>query len=155
MPLRSFCIFKGADAVRLDNCINTGQERLTGLNKFTGRPHIILRDSKVGYEFGQDARNTSIYIFMLLGALVFARYNKTDTRYPPKLRWLFLALIPIAIDGGTQLLADFFNPNFYWLSFTGIYHSINILRVITGSIAGFALSFYAIPLLNRMFLKEK
>jgi uncharacterized membrane protein len=52
-----------------------------------------------------------------------------------------LAIIPIALDGGTQLI--------------GLRESTNLLRAITGSIAGFAFSFYFIPMLNAFFLKKK
>jgi uncharacterized membrane protein len=56
--------------------------------------------------------------------------------------------VPIGLDGGLQLASD-----------TGLvafaYESTNMIRVITGGIAGLAASFYAIPVLMNMFSRNR
>lgn len=66
------------------------------------------------------ARCTGIYYGAFLGSF-FAR------RKSPSPWYLVIALIPMALDGGTQLLFR---------------ESSNILRLATGLIAGFAVVFY-------------
>ncbi|MBI5046760.1 DUF2085 domain-containing protein [Candidatus Micrarchaeota archaeon] len=148
LPQRSFCVFTGNYGVRFGNCINDNNETLAGRDVFSGRPHMIVSPSEVGYAFGQCARNTSIYFFMLFGAIIFPIFRKTDSKNVPSLIWLILAITPIGIDGTTQLIANIIDWHYYWLSFIGLHESTNVLRVITGGIAGFAVSFYAIPILN-------
>ncbi len=175
---RSFCIFKSENGTTyFGNCINTGNVSIDGINPYsaglwplgipsqqanmsgidpnTGRPHSVFTDSTVGYAFGQCARNSSIYLFMLIGALIFPFLNKTDSNKIPSAIWLILALIPIGVDGTTQLIGNIFGWHYYWLSFLGLHESTNLLRVITGGIAGLAVSFYSIPILNNLFSNKK
>ncbi len=154
---RSFCIYQNGSGLSIRDCINGGNETLTGPDAFSGRPHMVFSDYGTGYAFGQCARNTSIYLFMLVGALLYPLYRKTISTHVPHPAWLLLALVPMGVDGTTQLLAGM-NPNWYWLSFMGLHESTNLLRVLTGGIAGFAISFYAIPLLNSalgMFIRPE
>jgi uncharacterized membrane protein len=99
-----------------------------------------------GYKFPICTRDIGLYGFMLVGALIYGLLFKLDEKrmYPPIL--LVLAIIPIGIDGGMQFLSS---AGIYLLGVE--YESTNIIRFLTGAIAGFAISFYLIPILNRMF----
>jgi len=94
----------------------------------------VAKSSGVGYKFPVCARDIGIYYSMLLGGiaiLLLRMQNNSDMPNP----WLLaLALIPMAIDGTTQAM--------------GMRESSNFLRLITGFLAGIALPFYIIPMLN-------
>jgi uncharacterized membrane protein len=74
----------------------------------------------LGHQFAVCARCTGIYFGAFLGSFLAQRKS------PPAI-FLFLALVPMAVDGGSQLL---------WRE------SNNVLRFVTGAIAGFATIFY-------------
>lgn len=95
----------------------------------------------IGYKFPVCARDAGIYLFMLLGGVVFAFARGADDKNVPPAIWFVLALVPIAIDGGGQFL--------------GFWESVNSVRLLTGAIAGFAIPFYVIPMLNGWLDKDK
>ena len=68
----------------------------------------------------------------------------------PHWAWFAVALIPLAIDGFTQLLAGMLgSPVYYWLYYPfGLQESTNLIRWVTGAIAGAALGVYTVPMLN-------
>ena len=106
----------------------------------------VTIDDTLGYKFPVCTRDIGIYGFMLLGALAYPFIFKLDEKniLPPVL--LVLAMVPIGLDGGSQFLSD------VGINVLGqAYESTNMMRLITGGIAGVAVSFYAIPILNRMF----
>lgn len=80
------------------------------------------------------ARDTAIYLGMLVGGLALPFIQDTKSRKIPPL-WIFvLAMVPIGLDGVTQFL--------------GLRESTNELRVITGGLIGIVIPFYLIPVLN-------
>ncbi len=128
LPQRSLCLVEAPDGSRsLGNCIQTDTHGLD-------RTRYVYTDSRgTEYEFAVCARDTGIYLMMLLGALAYPFVRRVDDDRTPPL-WLFvLALVPIAIDGTGQLI--------------GLWESTNVMRLLTGGLAGLAVSFYAIPLL--------
>ncbi len=70
------------------------------------------------------ARCTAIFVGMAIGAFICA-FIRLDIRW----YWLILGLVPMGLDGGIQLFADA-GP------FPTHYESTNMLRLITGIIAG-------------------
>lgn len=95
----------------------------------------------VAHKFPVCARDMPLYLAALASGVIVYFTKWRDARKPPSPLFFVLALIPIALDGGTQ--------------FIGLRESTNELRVLTGLIAGFAFSFYFVPMLNAFFLKEK
>jgi uncharacterized membrane protein len=77
------------------------------------------------------ARCTAIFVGLVVGMLVALWLN-------PKVSLLMLALLalPVVIDGGLQLVSS--------------YQSTNLLRVVTGLLAGIAVSLYLSRLVNAM-----
>ena len=144
LPERSLCLITAPDGSQsMGDCIVnwSGTEKL---DRYT------YSDSRgIARELAVDARDNTIYLMMFVGGLIypFVRKKIDDDTTPPI--WLLaLALIPIAIDGGTQYI--------------GLRESTNLLRLITGAIAGIAVPFFAIPLLyyflpvmKRAFLGSK
>ncbi|VVC03682.1 Uncharacterised protein [Candidatus Burarchaeum australiense] len=128
LPQRSLCLIAAPDGSRsVGDCIQQGTQ---GLN----RDRYVFADSRgLGYEFGVCARDTAIYLFMLVGGLAYPFVRRVDDDNAPPL-WLFvLAILPTAVDGGGQ--------------FIGLWESTNAVRLATGALAGLAVAFYAIPLL--------
>jgi len=136
---RSICLFEDGS---IGDCTEHTGEYVSG----DGEKISAIKGGIKGYKFPVCSRDIGIYGFMLIGALVYALLFKLDEKrmYPPIL--LVLALIPIGLDGGLQLLSS---AGIYVIGVE--YESTNLLRLTTGGIAGFAVSFYMLPILNRMF----
>lgn len=88
-----------------------------------------------GHQLPVCARDTAIYFTMLVGAVIYPIFSKIESKKIPKLIFFVLAIAPLGIDGVSQLL--------------GIWESTNLVRVVTGGIAGFAIPFYFFPIVNR------
>ncbi|MCL6088957.1 MAG: DUF2085 domain-containing protein [Candidatus Marsarchaeota archaeon] len=87
-----------------------------------------------GYKVPVCSRDIAIYGAMLLGGLLWllaVRRKWLRAGDWPHPFWLIVALIPLALDGFTQL--------FGWRE------STNELRLLTGALAGLAMAFYALP----------
>jgi len=133
---RSYCIFSDGT---VGDCITDNTvvgERFA----LTGRPHYVEIDGLKGWELGVCSRDVAIYLGILIGAVVYPFFRKLDdTRVPPAIFYV-IALIPIALDGGTQII--------------GWRESTNFLRLVTGFIAGFPIAFYLMPMFNISLLKK-
>jgi len=125
---RSICYFSDGT---IDDCARNG-------TAVSGRQSEMHFDSIYGYKFPVCSRDVAIYGAMLLGGLLFPFAKRIDDRIVPPLIYFAVALVPIALDGGTQLI--------------GLRESTNLLRMITGFIAGFAVPFYMIPMINTFVL---
>lgn len=90
--------------------------------------------SSSGYQFPVCSRCMAIYAAMLIGGLAMPFLWDKDSRQTPNVWILILAAIPIGIDGLTQLF--------------GFRESTNEIRIITGTIIGFVIPFFLIPLVN-------
>jgi uncharacterized membrane protein len=81
------------------------------------------------------ARCTAINVGLLIGILITLYFS-------PKINlvWLGLGLLPMVIDGGMELVSS--------------YQSSNLLRVITGLLAGIVVSFYLAQFAERMLIQK-
>jgi uncharacterized membrane protein len=79
------------------------------------------------------ARCTGIYLGMLAGLLAFPLIPMLRERVMRVVA--FVAVIPLALDGLTQL--------------TGLRESVNLLRIVTGSIAGLAFGLWILSAVER------
>ncbi len=93
------------------------------------------------YEFPVCARDIAIYLGAWISGIAVYFTKWKDAKHTPNPIFFILALIPIAIDGGTQLI--------------GLRESTNELRMLTGMIAGLAFSFYFVPMLNAILLRNE
>ncbi len=91
------------------------------------RSYFIL-----GYKMAVCARCFGIYTGFLLGYILYPIIKGLNNFKIPNKKYLILSLIPIGLDGGTQLL--------------GLRESFNTLRFITGFIFGFTIVFYIVPI---------
>ncbi len=85
-----------------------------------------------GEKFGVCVRCTSIYFSFLAGLLFYPFVRSLKSNKVPDKRWLFFGILPMVID--------------VFLNDLGIHQSGDALRAVTGSIAGFVLAFYMLPL---------
>ncbi len=93
------------------------------------------------HQFPVCSRDVSFYLFMLLGGFVYVLMGKKNEIKIPSVLILILFVLPLAIDGTTQLL--------------GFRESNNILRIITGGLAGIIVPFFLIPIMNKLeYLKN-
>ena len=135
---RSLCLF----ASNADGSYSIGDCLPQGADSYSKASEVIYPD-KTGYKFPVCARDTAIYLGMLIGALLLPFLWKIGSEDWPN-KWLLVAAaVPIAIDGTTQLV--------------GMRESSNFLRLLTGAIIGIVLPFYILPMLNALisFLAEK
>lgn len=167
---RSECLFKDTyGGFSVQDCIVQGKEnesKITTLYTQDGDPRFkgvfsnypqnqigrnkaekVERNGMVGYKFANDTRDYAIYlpwfIVMALYPFAFGRRQIIE----PKWWLLVLALVPMGIDGTTQLIAAITgNPSYYWLSGFGLNESTNLLRWITGGIAGIAGGYFTVAL---------
>lgn len=85
----------------------------------------LYGNAALGYKMAYCERDVAIYSSMLAAGLAFALLR--NRMRPLSLRWyLIFAVLPIAIDGGTQLLTQSFMPR----------ESTPLLRAITGTLFG-------------------
>lgn len=100
--------------------------------------------SATGYKMPVCSRDFAIYGAMLLAALLYPLVRPLGSRGVWPAIGLVLALVPLGLDGGLQLVSE-----------TGllpfVYESTNAMRLFTGGLAGLVATFYAIPLLMGMF----
>jgi len=92
------------------------------------------------HKIGVCARCFGIYTGALLGMLIYPFVRRLDNFKIPNRWYLILALLPMGVDGTTQLL--------------GLRESFNELRFITGFIVGFVALFYILPVFLGV-IKEK
>lgn len=129
---RSLCYFSNGS---IGDCAQPGAN-------VSPRQRVVVDGSVLGYKFPVCARDIALYSAMILGGVLFPLMRKIDDKVVPSFIYFVIALVPIALDGVTQLI--------------GLRESTNTLRIITGFIAGIVIPFYLIPILNVFVLgKDK
>ncbi|MHC1741004.1 MAG: DUF2085 domain-containing protein [Anaerolineaceae bacterium] len=97
----------------------------------------------LGYKVALCERDIAIYGSLILAGLLFqltGRKLKALTWY----FWILLAILPIGLDGGTQL----FSLGGNWPAWFPIRESTPLLRTITGSLFGLATGWYIYPMME-------
>ncbi len=131
LTTRSLCYFQNGT---ISDCMQSG-------TNITDRERIINAHGIIGYKFPVCARDLAICGAMIIGGIIFLFIRKIDDNIVPPFIYFLIALVPIALDGGTQFL--------------GLRQSTNELRLITGFIAGIVVPFCVIPMFNMLILGQK
>ena len=141
---RSLCIFSGGDGYWIGDC--TPQEG-TFVTSPTDRSDIMVayEDAK-GFKMPVCSRDIGLYAAMLVGGALYPLARRLEDDVPPAI-FLILALVPIGIDGGVQIISEIGILPF-------VYESTNAVRLATGAIAGLAAAFYAVPILTNLVSKK-
>lgn len=137
---RSLCLFED---LSIEDCTKQNGEYIENDRNATS----IQTEKGTGYKIPVCSRDIGLYLALFLGGLVYILVRRLDdkTVYPGI--FLVIAMIPIGLDGGIQLLSEIGILPF-------IYESTNLIRLITGAIAGFVAAFYAIPMIINIFSKD-
>jgi uncharacterized membrane protein len=118
-----------------------GSRELAGLLYFFFKPtcHQLAERSFIvfGYPMAVCARCFGIYAGFLAATLIYPLISPVDNKKTPSKWLLLLAVVPMGLDGGIQLLTS--------------YESNNLLRLVTGMICGGVLPFYILPVYNELF----
>ncbi len=102
----------------------------------------FIGDETFGYKTSLCARDLAIYTMLFVGGLVYRRYR---WRIHPLPLWLFAlaGLLPIALDGGSQLLS--YPPFELWSP----RESAPFLRIVTGGFFGLMCAWLGFPHIER------
>ena len=116
----------------------------TGLGEGTSAEELIaartfVGNEVVGYKVALCERDIAIWGGLLLFGVI---YSLTGRRLPPLpwYLWLLIGIVPIGIDGVSQLLSQ---PPFYFYAFR---ESTPLLRVLTGGLFGVATAWFGYPM---------
>ncbi len=126
-----------------------GIEGLMTYEVATGRDPKDLWDARefigneqVGYKVAFCQRDVAIYGAILLFGLIFSLF-KTKIKPLPIWAWVLIAIVPMGLDGGIQLLSQFLPGNLI------PYHeSTPFLRTLTGFLFGFGTAWFGYPLIE-------
>lgn len=99
-------------------------------------------NAQMGYKVAQCERNVAIYTSLFLGCLIFSIPRvRRNLRTAPIWLYVLVGLLPIGIDGFTQLLSE---PPF---SLFAMYESSPLFRTLTGALFGLMNAWLALPYL--------
>lgn len=143
LPVRSFeeyaaddPTFDGLDVYTLDYNLIVAAGRFVG-------------NDVMGWKVAYCQRDIAIYGSIGLFCVVFGLLRRMGVKVPPLPFWayIFLGLVPVGLDGVTQLLA---NPpyNGFGLAWFPLYESTPFLRTLTGALFGICSAWLAIPYLE-------
>jgi len=125
LPDHSYFLFGPSRAPQADQLLAAGMPATSNLlieRQFIG-------NSEIGYKVALCQRDVAIYGSVFLAGVLFA-FVRTWLRPLPG-KWFLVMMIPMALDGGTQLI--------------GLRTSNWLLRLITGAIFGIAAVWWAYP----------
>jgi uncharacterized membrane protein len=142
---RSLCLFNDGESSWIADCIPQEGEYIA--NSSDKSIIKVETDDAVGFKMPVCSRDIGLYLAMLIGGLIYPLARRLDDKTLWPSIFLILALVPIGLDGGVQLISDMGIVPF-------VYESTNAIRLITGGIAGLAAAFYAIPVLINMVSKD-
>ncbi len=135
---RSLCLFKdGGGSYFIADCMKQAGSYVQNDNRII---KATDEHGNIGYKMPVCSRDIAIYAAVLLASLIYPFFRKLGSDEVPSAVYLLLALMPMAVDGGLQLLSEL------GIGIFGSYESTNMARIVTGAIGGFALPFYIFPL---------
>jgi uncharacterized membrane protein len=107
----------------------------------------FVGNATMGYKLALCQRDISLYLAILGGGLLFGLLRRRLTIKPMPF-WLFVlvGLLPIALDGFSQLFSQFFVG--FGLDIMAIRESTPLLRTVTGTLFGLSLVWLIYPRLD-------
>jgi uncharacterized membrane protein len=129
------------------------EENLWEARKYNGE--LDGQGYEVGYKVPFCQRDVAIWGAMFLFGLLFALSGRRIPLLPMAI-WFIVGILPIGLDGGTQLLSQL-----GWFSWIPYRESTPLLRTITGVLFGFTTAWFGFPVVEetmeetRQFLAEK
>ncbi len=114
---------------------------LWSARQFIGTPTL-------GYKMALCERDIAIYASILAFGLLFALTGR-NIRSIPWYFWILLALVPIGLDGVSQLISQ---PPFGLIPYR---ESTPLLRTVTGSLFGFATAWFGYPMVEESMVDSR
>ncbi len=134
-----------------------GLDGILNYEDISGQTEIDVRQAQkfigneiVGYKVALCERDTAIYASMLLFTLVFIISGRRLKSLPWYI-WLVIGLIPIGLDGASQL-PSLVSSMPSWIP---LRESNPLLRTITGTLFGLTTAWYLFPLIEESMLETK
>jgi uncharacterized membrane protein len=122
-------------------------EQATGIDtsNFTGllEARDFQGNPQVGYKVALCQRDVAIYFSVAIGGILYAFVRRR--RPLPWIVFLLVAIVPIGLDGFSQLLSQ---PPFNLISYR---ESTWVLRTLTGALFGFGIAWVVFPLVDNTF----
>ncbi len=108
----------------------------------------FVGNESIGYKIALCQRDVSIYAAILIFGLLYAI---TSRRIPalPWYLWVLIGLVPIGLDGVSQLLSQ---PPFSLYAFR---ESTPFLRVVTGGLFGFTTAWFGYPMVEQTMAETR
>lgn len=156
LAFRSFFLFGEQyvyprEAAGLEGVLSYSQA--TGLSEASTEADLFAARSftgneEIGYKIALCQRDVAIYGSIFLFGLLFAITGR-KLKPLPWYFWIILGLVPIGIDGFSQLLSQ---PP---LSLWDFRESTPALRVVTGFLFGFTTAWFGYPLVEQAMLETR
>jgi len=105
-------------------------------------------DERIGYKIALCQRDVSIYAAILLFGLLFVITGRRIPQLPWYL-WVVVGLIPIGLDGTSQLVSQ---PPFNLYAFR---ESTPLLRLLTGGLFGFTSAWFGYPMVEQTMAETR
>jgi len=106
------------------------------------RARTYVGNEKIGYKIALCQRDTAIYGSILFFGVIFALTGRR-LRPLPWYLWVVIGLVPIGLDGFSQLMSQ---PP---LSFLALRESTPFLRTMTGFLFGFTTAWFGYPMVEQ------
>ena len=113
----------------------------------------FVGNNTLGYKVAICQRDVAIYGSILLFGIVFSLFRKKLKAYPWFIYlWVLIGIIPIAIDGFTQLPSLITTPLPAWMPYR---ESTPFLRTLTGVLFGVMTAWYIYPVIEETMLETR
>ena len=133
-------------------------ESLVTYEEMTGFPgndlnvaRSFIGNEEVGYKVALCQRDVAIYLAILAFGVVFS-LTKHKIRSVPWFLWILLGVIPIGLDGFSQLLSQIGLSFLSWLPYR---ESTPILRTLTGALFGLFTAWYGYPFVEESVAESR
>jgi uncharacterized membrane protein len=151
LAYRSWFIYGDQMAYPIEaaNVSVTTYEEITGLNPNNlDAAREFIGNSQVGYKIGLCQRDMAIWGGIFIFGIFFAIFRK---RVKPLSMWIWflVGIVPIALDGGTQLLSSLSLFSFFSRE------STPVIRTLTGMLFGVMNAWLAFPYLEESMIETQ
>ena len=124
-------------------------EEATGLDPYDVEAAFKFKGNEtVGYKAALCQRDVAIYGAILLFGLIFG-LTKRRIRMLPFVAWVVLGIVPIGLDGVSQIISQL--P---W-EILPVRESTPLLRTITGSLFGFSTAWFSYPVIEEAMTETR
>jgi uncharacterized membrane protein len=151
LAYRSWFLFgdQAAYPIETTNGFAVTYEEISGLKpNDLNAARDFIGNEQVGYKIALCQRDMAIYGGILLFGIVFAIFRK-HVKPISMLAWFLIGIVPVALDGGSQLLSSL--SIFSFMS----RESTPLLRTLTGSLFGVMNAWLAFPYLEESMIETQ